>query len=177
MTNAFFTPSPLSLARPQTFYSSKAFIPSALHILCRWCDKVLAFPNKRCLKSDNERRTAPEAATQPQEENFLELGKDVPRVSSCDGRGRPVAHHSLQVCPRKRQAAKCHSRTICQGGDSQGNRRVKPEVRFTKAKPPSVGILLPRCPDGGRLAHACPGLGLLAARKKILEIFSAKWES
>jgi len=63
-----------------------------------------------------------EATAQSQEENVLELGEDVPRVTSSDGRGRPVAHDSLQVRQRKSPAAKRTHGAICAAGDSQANR-------------------------------------------------------
>ena len=75
---------------------------------------------------DRERKTTLKATTPPQEENVLELGKAVLRISSGDGRGRPVAHHSLQVCQRKGQAAQCHNRAICTTGASQANSGVRP---------------------------------------------------
>jgi len=97
------------------------------------------------LWNDNERKTTIEAATQPQEENVLELGKDVPRVPSSDGSRGAFAHHPLPVRQRKNQAAKCPSRAIRTTGYRQANRRAKPEVRFTQTKTSLMGHqFLPR---------------------------------
>ncbi len=69
-----------------------------------------------------ERGNTQQATAQSQEEDLLELGKDVPRISSSDGTRGAFAHHSLQVRQRKSQAAKCPSRALRTTGDSQGDR-------------------------------------------------------
>ena len=60
---------------------------------------IVPVPGTGTIEGDLKNETGSDlsAATPPKEEDCLELGKDVPRVSSSDGQGRPVSHHSLQV--------------------------------------------------------------------------------
>ncbi len=72
--------------------------------------------------SDSERESALEATAQPQDEDVVELGEDVLRISSGDGPRGAVARHPLQVRQRKSQAAECRNRAIRAAGDSEANR-------------------------------------------------------
>ena len=57
-----------------------------------------------------------------QEEDVLELGKNVPRTSSSDGSGGSFSHHPLPVCYRESPAAKRTHGTIRAAGASAANR-------------------------------------------------------
>ncbi len=109
-----------------------------------WAGTASALGRKE--RKDERAKTGntPQETASPQEEDVLELGKNVPRVSSSDGSGGSRSHHPLPVCRRKSPEAKRTHGAIRQGSDRPGNRRIV-EVG-TEREPSPAGA----CREGTR---------------------------